>query len=54
VNIEGRKNATSPHLLLYVIERVWGVDREANKNDVGVRIAEGSKTIVIFLPGGIP
>jgi len=41
-------------LLLYVIEGVWGVNSEANKDDVGVGIAEGSETIIIFLAGGIP
>jgi len=41
-------------LLLYVIERVWRVDREANKDDVRAGIAEGSELIKVFLAGGIP
>ena len=42
------------HLLSYVIEGIWRVDRETNENDMGVGIAEFSKTIEIFLTGGIP
>jgi hypothetical protein len=42
------------HLLLDVVERVGGVDGEADEDDVGVGVRERSETVVIFLACGIP
>jgi hypothetical protein len=41
-------------LLLDVVERVGRVDREADEDDVRVRVREGTETVVVFLTGGIP
>ena len=40
--------------MLNVLERVWRVDAEANKNDVGFRVGQRPQTFVVFLPGRIP
>jgi hypothetical protein len=37
-----------------VLERSRGDDREANKEDVRLRVREGAEPVVIFLPGSIP
>ncbi len=42
------------YLLLNVVKGIWGVDGEANQDDVGVWVGERAKTVVIFLTGGIP
>ena len=42
------------HLLLDVIERIWRVDREANEDNMGVLITEGSETIELLLTNGVP
>ena len=42
------------HLLLHVVQGIRGVDRETDEDDVGVRIGERTKTVVIFLTSGIP
>lgn len=47
------KNFRNP-LLLDVVERIGRVDGEADKNDMRIRVREGTKTVVIFLTGGIP
>jgi len=47
------KNLGNP-LLLDVLEGVGRVDREANQDDVRVRVREGTETIVILLAGSIP
>ena len=47
---EGRR----AHLLLHVVQRIRGVYSEANKDDVGVGVAEGAKPVVVFLAGSIP
>jgi hypothetical protein len=39
---------------LDVVERVWGVDGEADENDVGVGVGERTETIVVLLTSGIP
>jgi hypothetical protein len=42
------------YLGLDVIERRWANDREADEEDIGLRVGERSKTIVILLSSGIP
>jgi hypothetical protein len=41
-------------LLLDVVERVGGVNGEADQNDVGVGVGKRSETVVIFLTSRIP
>jgi len=41
-------------LLLDVVKGIWGVDGEANQDNVGVWVGEWAKTIVILLTGSIP
>ncbi|KAH3663125.1 hypothetical protein OGATHE_004701 [Ogataea polymorpha] len=47
------QNFANP-LLLNVIQSVWRVHRKTYQNDVGIWVREWSKTIVVFLAGGIP
>lgn len=42
------------NLFLDVIEGIRRVDGEADEDDMGIGVAEGTKTIVVFLTGGIP
>jgi hypothetical protein len=42
------------YLFLHVIERIGGVDGEADENNVRVGIRKRAKTIVVFLARGIP
>jgi hypothetical protein len=42
------------HLCLYVIERGRADDGEADEEDIGLGVGEGSQAIVILLTGGIP
>lgn len=42
------------YLLLDVVERVGGIDGEANQDNVGIRVRERTETIVIFLASRIP
>ena len=42
------------HLLLDVVEGVGRVDGKADQDDVGVGVAEGPESVVVFLAGGIP
>lgn len=42
------------YLLLNVVERVGGVDGEADEDDVRVGVRERAETVVIFLASGIP
>jgi hypothetical protein len=42
------------YLLLDVVKRVRRVDREANQDDVGIRVGKRAQTIVIFLTSRIP
>lgn len=42
------------NLLLHVVQRVWGVDGEANEDDVRVGVGEGSQSVVVFLSSSIP
>ena len=42
------------YLLLNIVKGIWGVDREADQDDVGVWVGQWTKTIVILLTGGIP
>ena len=39
--------------LSYVLEGCRGGDAEADEEDIGLRIGEGTKTVVIFLSCGI-
>lgn len=42
------------YLLFNVFERVRRVDGEADQNDVGIWVREGTETVVIFLASRIP
>lgn len=42
------------YLLLDIVKRVWGVDGEADEDDMGIRIRQRTKAIVVFLARGIP
>jgi hypothetical protein len=42
------------HLLLDVIKGIRRIDREANQNDVGVRVGERTESVVVFLTRRIP
>lgn len=44
----------SSHLLLDVVKGVGRVDREADQNDVRVRVRERTETVVVFLTSRIP
>ena len=48
------RRASSTHLLLDVVERVGRVDREADEDDVGVRVRERPQPVVVLLAGSIP
>ena len=39
---------------MYVVKRVRRVYGEADEDDVGVGVAEGSEPVVVFLAGSIP
>jgi hypothetical protein len=39
---------------LNVVERVGGVDGEADQDDVGVGVGQGAETVVVFLTSRIP
>jgi hypothetical protein len=39
---------------LDVVQRVWGVNRKANQNDMGIRVAERSETVIVLLARSIP
>jgi len=41
-------------LLLYVVQRVGGVDGEADQDDMGVGVTERAETVIVFLSGLIP
>jgi len=41
-------------LFLDVVQRVRGVDSEANKNDMGIRVREWPKAVIVFLASSIP
>lgn len=42
------------YLVHYILERVGAVDSEADKQEVGLGVGEGTKSIIFFLPCGIP
>lgn len=42
------------YLLLDVVERIGGIDGEANQDNVGVGVRERTETVVIFLASRIP
>jgi hypothetical protein len=42
------------YLLLDVVERVGGVDGEANQDNVRIGVGKRSETVIILLTGGIP
>jgi len=41
-------------LLLYVVQRVGGVDGEADQDDMGVGVTERAEAIIVFLSSRIP
>lgn len=41
-------------LFLNVVERIGGIDCEADEDDVRVWVRERAETVVVFLSGGIP
>lgn len=43
-----------PYLLLDVVEGIGRVDRKADQDDVGVRVGEGTETVIVFLASSIP
>jgi hypothetical protein len=43
-----------PPLALDVVVRVLADDREADQEDVGLRVRQGTQAIVVLLAGGIP
>ena len=49
-----RAGVCGPYLLLNVLERIRGIDGEADQNDVRVGVGERAKTIVVLLARGIP
>ncbi len=42
------------NLFLDVVQRVGGVDGEADEDDMGVGVGERTKTVVVLLASGIP
>ena len=42
------------YLLLNVVQRVRGVNGEADQDDMGVRITERAEAVVVLLSGRIP
>lgn len=42
------------YLIHDIFQGIWAVDGKADEEKVGLRIGEGSKPVVFFLPGGIP
>lgn len=42
------------YLLLDVVEGIGRVDRKADQDDVGVRVGEGTETVIVFLASSIP
>lgn len=49
---EQRRGKTN--LLLNVVQRIRRVDREADQDDVRVRVRQGPQSVVVLLAGGIP
>ncbi len=41
-------------LILHVLERSEAVHREADEEDVGLRVAEGAQAVVVLLSGSVP
>jgi hypothetical protein len=50
VDLSGRGS----YLLLNVVQWIRGIDGEANQDDMGIGITQGSKSIVVFLSRRIP
>lgn len=44
----------SAHLLADVVERVGGVDGEADQDDVRIGVRQGPQAVVVFLTSSIP
>lgn len=42
------------HLVNDVVQRVRAVNGEADKDEVGLGVREGSQTIILFLTGRVP
>lgn len=51
---ENQEHECKSYLGLDVLEGRRGDEREADKEDVGLGVREGTKTIIILLSGGIP
>lgn len=49
-----RKGSRTAYLLLDVVERVGGVDGEADQDDMRVGIGQRAQTIVVLLASRIP
>lgn len=42
------------YFFLYIVKGIWAVDSEADQDDMRIGIGEWTKTIIVFLSGGIP
>lgn len=42
------------YLIHDIVEGIRAVDSEADEDEVGLRVGEGTETIVFFLAGGVP
>jgi hypothetical protein len=42
------------YLLKHIVQRVRGINSEADQDDVRVGVGEGSETVIIFLASRIP
>lgn len=42
------------HLIYYILQRGWTVDRKTHKEEIGLGIGQGPQAIVFLLAGSIP
>lgn len=54
VQIKRGKEKGGPCLIHDIVQRVGAIDGEANEDEVGFRVRQGTEAIVFFLAGGIP
>jgi hypothetical protein len=52
--LEEKKRRVITNLLLNVIQGIRRVYGETNEDDMGIRVGEGSETVVVLLSGRIP